>query len=371
MFSKQVEQLDPGHRKAAIFLSSLAEDAAEKMLQSLPQSDAEAIRRALELLDDIDLEKQRDVAAEFRRDKDTASTAVPSGVELDASLLARMEQHESVPMAPEPETRWNSLTTEEAAKVVEVISQERPQTVAIVMSRLEPQVAATILPRLSSELQDEVLRCLADLDPADELSVQVVESHLTEWINRHRQKKQRLAAGVDLVQQILENTNSGDRQVISARLNRTQPQLATALKQPTSIPTIASSEPATPEDRLTSRNTVAVQRKRFLPQIPPTPKPAVDTFEIADPLGELAKLDDQTLLTALASADRKIVMLALAGADDALMSRVLKRLPRSQAEKYRTQLRNIGPTRLSDMAEAQRQLARFAMQVSRDQSAGS
>jgi hypothetical protein len=45
------------------------------------------------------------------------------------------------------------------------------------------------------------------------------------------------------------------------------------------------------------------------------------------------------------------------------MKRILRRLPRRQAKEFRRRLRDIGPTRLSDMLAAQQQLAHHALQL--------
>ena len=358
MLASQSNNLDEQYRKAAIFLCSLEEDAAARMLESMPTADAVAIRQAMDRLDEADLTEQDDVAAEFRREKLSVRPTANSGVELDASLLARIEQQEESTPQQQSVSPWESLTDEEAAKVVEVLSHEGPQTVAIVISRLKPQVAAVILPRLEEQLQEEVLCRLAELDPADESSVQVVEAHLGTWIYEHRQRKQRLAAGTELVQQILEQTEANDRQVIAGRIGRRNPRLASTLAiaagsqvEPTPVPVaVSTSRPAT-------------SAKRFLPQTLPARVPEPKLAEIADPLGELNQLSDQALMSVLSSADRTVVTLALAGADESLMRRVLKSLPRNQAQQYRSQLRNIGPTRLSDMIDAQQRLAQFARQL--------
>jgi flagellar motor switch protein FliG len=67
-------------------------------------------------------------------------------------------------------------------------------------------------------------------------------------------------------------------------------------------------------------------------------------------------------MAALTQTDREIVTLALAGASEELMNRILRRLPRRQAKEFRKRLRDIGPTRLSDMLAAQQQLAQNARQ---------
>jgi flagellar motor switch protein FliG len=348
-------------RKAAILVASLDDALAERMLADLPPDDAQAVRTVLTRLDAIDPEEQSDVVDQFRRSSRVSSPHRTEGVELDASLLARFEQPSSdawetslvkppvESLGVERPAPWETLSDAEAETIVDALSQEHPQTIAVVISRLEHVAAAKLLSKLSPSLQTEVLGRLAELDPADEHSIKVVESHLAQWIHRQRERKQRLAAGVELVARILQSTPAGERTVILTRLGSSHPDLARRIGQPTTVrrPSV--------EVKIDDR-----PNARYKPLPKPTPPPLPS---ITDPLGELERLDDATLMTTLTQAERQTVMLALAGASEELMSRIVHRLPRRQAKQFRRQLRSIGPTRLSDMFAAQQELARHARQL--------
>ena len=56
-------------------------------------------------------------------------------------------------------------------------------------------------------------------------------------------------------------------------------------------------------------------------------------------------------------------MLALAGAPQALVARILGQLPPKAAKQLRRSLDHLGPTRLSDVEEAQQHLAQLALQL--------
>jgi flagellar motor switch protein FliG len=248
---------------------------------------------------------------------------------------------------------WDSLSDAETATIVEALTREHPQTVAVVVSRLEPAAAAKILSQLPGTLQADVLGRLAELDPADEHSVKVVESQLSQWITRQRERKQRLAAGLDLVSRILESTPPSERTVILTRLSGTNPDLAERINRPGPA---VSPAPAPEKPAKIKQLFRPTDRYKPAPVIPPQPV-------IADPLGELEQLDDATLMATLTRADRHVVTLALAGASERLMKRVLGRLPRRQSKQFRISLRDIGPTRLSDMFAAQQELALCARRL--------
>ena len=57
------------------------------------------------------------------------------------------------------------------------------------------------------------------------------------------------------------------------------------------------------------------------------------------------------------------MLLALLGADETLVARVLELLPAEQAESLRQRMEHPGPTRLSDVEQAQHELAQLASRI--------
>ena len=346
-------------RKVAILVATLDEPLAERLLADLPAREEAAVRKIVACLEDIDPDEHRAVVAAFRQGYAAPRQPQPElprmqleGVELDASLLARMADEESYAPVPAPEppaNPWQGLSDADAATLVEMLSAEQPQTIAVVLSRLETSRSAELLTKLSPTLQTEVLARLADLDPTDEQTLKVVASQLAQWLTAHRQRQERMAAGRDLVQRILQDAPDNQRAVLLARLGKRNPALAEKLSHDPSLRPPIARQPAKPP---TTYQTRPVRAK------PPVDLSTQLVNESADPLSELESLDDQGLLTALQQADRQTVMLALAGASESLMKRIVKDLPRRKAKQFRQQVLAIGPTRLSDMIAAQRELLR-------------
>ncbi|HEX6963537.1 MAG TPA: FliG C-terminal domain-containing protein, partial [Lacipirellula sp.] len=75
---------------------------------------------------------------------------------------------------------------------------------------------------------------------------------------------------------------------------------------------------------------------------------------------ELEALDDRSLLQALRQADERTVQRALAASSEKFLNRVAGKLPRRQANRLRQMVRSIGPTRLTELREAQHELLRLA-----------
>ncbi len=374
-------------RKVAILVATLDEPLAERLFADLPAREEHAVREMVESLGEIDPGEYRAVLDDFRRglSSPTKSVAQPvtttprtqlDGVELDPSLLARMadrnvseemaatKQSEAQSEAKQKGNPWQTLSEADVSTLVEMLSAEQPQTIAVVLSRLETSRSAELIAQLSPAMQAEVLTRLADLDPADEQTLEVVASQLAQWLTVQRQRHQRMAAGRDLVQRILQDTSDSQRSALLERLGKRNPNLASDLASKlTSTLSVVPRMNATAVRQSPAISVATAYRSSTGMETPPVEKVAEMAAPSADPLGgdhlnELELLDDQALLRALQQAGRQTVMLALAGASESLMKRIVKDLPRRKATQFRQQVRAFGPTRLSDMVTAQRELLR-------------
>lgn len=350
-------------RKVAILVATLGEPLAEQLLADLPEQDAIEVRELVVTLDEIDAQEYEAVFADFRQSSAPAAEPVTTrastnltGVELDASLLARIEAADDRvddSLTTTEQTRWQAISEAGVDTLIEMLSAEQPQTIAVVLARLEAAQAAELITRLPTPLQSEVISRLSALDPADEQALQVVEAQLAEWIDAKRRQQQRVTAGHELVQQILDNTPAQQRATLLTQLGRKDPELASQLISGTRVSCSTKSVRFSAKQSPVSQIDVATTVKRNTP----AESTAVATNS-DDPLGELEALDDQAILRAMQTVERQTVMLALAGASDSFIKRIVKGLPRRQANQFRQQVRAIGPTRLSDMLAAQRELVR-------------
>lgn len=78
------------------------------------------------------------------------------------------------------------------------------------------------------------------------------------------------------------------------------------------------------------------------------------------PFDELLQVDKRTLAAVVREVDANILVLALAGSRDELVRYICSQLPRRVARSLRRELRQLGPTRLSDVEAAQQAVSRVA-----------
>lgn len=316
-------------RKAAILVNSLDAQTADRILEQMPEEQAAQVRRMMVELGDIDSSEQQQVIDEFfdhgstRPAPDDAESL--DGVELDPELARRLNQvsrpapraveHDAKPYSGEPPFRF--LCEAHAARITPFLAGEHPQTIALVVSHLPPERAAAVLAALDGALQADVLRRLTDLDETDPEIMREVERGLESKILEQARSDRRRTAGLHAAAGILDAAEPAAKRTLLANLARHDRPLAGKLRQ----------QP---------------------------PEFDFDDFE---------RLDDPALSRVFAVADTELTALALAGASPALVERLLAPLTPSERRQFNRSIENLGPLRLSDVEEAQRQIAELARQL--------
>ncbi len=348
-------------RKVAILVASLDVEWSERVLASLPADQAAIVRQRVESLTDIDPEEELAILAEFRRSLAQTYEPKDEGVELDISLQNRIQRSDYVSSVNSHRRPLESLSEADTSFIVEMLVAEHPQTIALVLSRLETQQAVEVLGKFSPSDQADIMQRLAELDTIDEESVKVVESQVARWIADERQRKHRMSAGMDLVERIMSKTPPAQREKMIAAFSKKNSVLALRLArgQVPSAPQAAVSmrtEHIAPRPVIHAKpsfepsQAVSTQPVQTLPQNP------FVGYTTEQCLVELESLDNHSLVTALADCEPQVVRLALVGASERLLKQVLVGRSRREAKQFRQSLRDIGPTRLSDILAAQQEI---------------
>jgi flagellar motor switch protein FliG len=345
--------LDNSLRKVAILVASLDEASAEQLLASLPPQQARAVRLQVDDLTEIHPDEQRAVVAEFRRSFAQSSESLSTGVELEASLLERIDHQDygmaSVSKAYSP---FEALSSDDVDALATMLKSESPQTVAVILSRLDADRAAEVLNRFSIGEQHAILDRLAELDSTDEQAIRVVEAQVSQWISTQRQRRERMAAGKQMVERLMSRQPARtEAAVIAGRMPRAASPLASEYAQ------LSTRRSALPQPVRYEPLPVAAPQR---PTVPTNPFAGLSTEEC---MKKLEALSDQTLLAALSRCESRVALLSLVGVSEKLLRRVTRGLSRPENKLFQQQLRDIGPTRLSDILTAQQEVLHVATQL--------
>jgi flagellar motor switch protein FliG len=308
-------------RKAAILVASLDAREAESLLRQMSPAQAQVLREQVERLGEIDAAEQSEVLEEFFRIGPLVPDEDPAGIELDAPLPAALSRGSALSGCDAEGARpFRFLDEAPPEKLAPFLEREHPQTIAVVMSHLPADRAAEVLSHLPAELQTEVARRLVDLEETDAEVLREVERGLESWLCCEVRGERHPSAGVAALAGILGAANPRARHDILANLARHDRELAGKLDLPVAPPLSFS---------------------------------------------DLGQMDTGSLAVVLHQAEPELLVLALAGAAPRFAERAIELFEPDVAGAISSALCNLGPTRLADVEEAQRQLADLAQQLER------
>ena len=347
-------------RKAAILISTLDHRIADELLDRMSEEQATLVRSVAMELHDISEEEQKLVMQEFLGSSGPIDEEDDSGIELDEELARKIAASENTIERPrasaEPEEPpFRFLRDAETDAIAKHLQDENPQIIAVVIAHLPPRQAADLLKHFEPQLQANLLRRITELDTADRDVIREVEKHLKMLLHDDIRAAQNRAIGLSTVASIL--TAAGEtRSHLVTSLKRHDRHLAHQLRQPRRH---AESEE---KPRDVEVRSIGRASSNHAPSVAATPSPA--TAKVSDAVTvnfeELARLRDAELALVFRESDSKLALLALAGATPAFVDRLLKQLPTREAKSLRKRMEQLGPLRLSDIAEAQATIAEIA-----------
>ena len=150
----------PNVRKAAVLLASLPEPAAAALRAQLSPAQVELIQRAMAASGPIANDERAAVLEKFIAD-----------------TLAAEDEATARAGTPIP---FQSLARLSGPSVLVLLSEERPQTVALVLSRLPAEQAAEVLVGLPAEVRSTVVQRIAAIGEVCREVIDAVESDLRE-----------------------------------------------------------------------------------------------------------------------------------------------------------------------------------------------
>jgi flagellar motor switch protein FliG len=329
----------PPLQKAAILVAALDHRAADQLLDQMPESLARQVRDQVLQLTDVDPELQQEILQEFLRQQQPVTDSIDSTA--DGTVEYVHEAHQSrantyaptwQASAPAPVASTSSLQflTELSPDVVSTtLQRESPQMIALVLAHLPARHAAALLEQFTSEQQADIARRIIELDETDPQIVEELAHSLNNTLQEELRRERRRNSGMNRLAGILAAAPEQAEQRILSNLQQFQ---ITVTK--TASPPAAASRATIP---LTQTATLQFQ--------------------------QLHELHDQQLLQLLQSLDTDVVVLALAGAEPELVNRISTRLPKAQAKLLQRALHDLGPTRISDVEQAQQQIMQQAQQL--------
>jgi len=204
----------------------------------------------------------------------------------------------------------------DARSIAELILEEHPQIIALIISYLEPGIAADVLNLLPENIQSDIVKRIATLQTIQPEALSELNRVMQKVFSSNASLRASKVGGVQAAAKIMNFC----KQDMEGRIMKDILKADKALMQ-------------------------GIQDNMFV-------------FET------LLLSDDKSLQTLLRAVDDELIILALKGADDELRSKLFGCMSQRAAAKIQDEMEALGPVRLTEVQEAQKQIIAIARRMS-------
>jgi flagellar motor switch protein FliM len=212
------------------------------------------------------------------------------------------------PMAGERERPFDFARKADPDHILNFLSQERPQLIALVLSYLEPQTASSLLGRLPLEIQSDVAARIARIGRIMPEIVREVERVLEKKLAAISSEAYAEAGGIDGIVEILNISDRTTERHVVESLEKENPELAEEIK-----------------------------KRMFV-------------FE------DIVLLDRAAVAVIVKRSDEELFLRAMKSVEEKVKDLIWACLPKEDAERLKKSLSGMGRLRLSDVDAAQQRI---------------
>ncbi len=310
-----------GTKKAAILLMSLGAQEAAGILRHMRRDEVEAVTVEIANLRKVDHEQQDDVLQEFYQMSRAEGMLAEGGIERARDLLERAFDGVKANEILHRLTHFlqkrplDALRKADAAQVLTFIQNEHPQTIALFLAHMDPVQASQVLSALPPDLQTDVARRIALMSRVAPDMVRDLETLVERKLSVMAAEELSGAGGINAIVPILNNTDRSSERLILSRLGEFDPDLAEEIRA-----------------------------RMFV-------------FE------NIVQIEDRAIQKLLRRVDNKILSMALKGAPGEVTQKVMKNLSQKAADLLREDMEVLGPVRIRDVEQAQREIMNIIRQL--------
>ena len=314
-----------GKEKAGVFLLSLPDEDAKKLLDGMQEEELREISRAIsrmgvmppeivqavrqEFVDKVEL-KQFDVRGGIGQVKDLLNKAL--GKDRARQLFKDLEE------GPK-NTPWEILNSMDPPLVATFLASEHPQSIALVLFQLQPEQASFVIDHLGADTQQQVVYRMARMGSLPPGALEDIESSLLKELDAlgggQAGFSQEGGGGVQKVAELLNLMSRDVSDKLLAYLDEEDNPLAES-----------------------------VRKEMFL-------------FE------DLLLMDDRSFQTLLREISNDELLTALKGADDRLKEKFFQNMSERAAEMLREDLELLGPVKVADVETSQQSILKAARRL--------
>ena len=300
----------------------MGEDGAAGVLRHLSSDEVQKIGVEMSRMNEMTTDEVNDILSTFLADAESDGYINVVADEYTRAVLTQAlgedaagEILEKILMGGNTKG-LDSLKWMEPALVAGIIQNEHPQIQAIVISYLGAELSGEVLSHMPESAVVELIIRMAEMDSVDPKALQELNHSLEKQVEGVVSKQSSAMGGVKNVANILNSLEKAQEDNLMSMINDVSEDLAQKI---------------------------------------------LDQMFVFNDLKEIPDRDFQKVLREVAT-DR--LALALKGADQSIIDKVLRNMSSRAAEIFREDMEELGPVRVADVENAQKEILAVAKKLS-------
>lgn len=301
-----------GVQKAAILFITLGPEVSSGILKKLPEAEIQKITYEIANITSVTSEQREGILNEFLQINKARDYIIEGGMDYARELLSKAlgphranEILEKVSEATQQYRPFSIARKADAHQLLNVITYEHPQTIALILCYLQPEKAAQVMAELPEETQSEVAYRIATMSTTSPMVIKEIEKVLESKLSSVVRTEMTTLGGVETLVDILNQVDRTTERNITESLEREDAELA---------------------DRV---------------------KSSMFVFE------DIITLDDVAIQRILREVEAKDLALALKGCSEEVAEVIYKNQSKRAAASLKEDMEFLGPVRLMDVEKAQ------------------
>ena len=311
-----------GTQKCAILMMLIGEDEAAEIMGNLSPKEVQVLGAAMYSVQGLGQDTVNLVLDEFLAIIKAQTSLGISGGNYIKNVLTKSLGQDKAQSVLGKITPTDSIKAIEildwldARSITDLIIDEHPQIIALIISYLEPAIASDVLHFLPEKNQSDIIKRIATLQTVQPEALRELDRVMQKVFSSNASLRASKVGGVQAAAKIMNfSSQDGEARIMKDILK---------------------------EDKSLMQ---AIQDSMFV-------------FET------LLLSDDKSLQTLLRTVENDLIILALKGADQELRDKLFGCMSQRAAANIQDEMEALGPVRLTEVQEAQKQIIAVARRMS-------
>ena len=311
-----------GTQKCAILMMLIGEDEAAEIMSNLSPKEVQVLGAAMYSVQGLGQDTVNLVLDEFLAIIKAQTSLGISGGNYIKNVLTKSLGQDKAQSVLGKITPTDSIKAIEildwldARSITDLIIDEHPQIIALIISYLEPAIASDVLHFLPEKSQSDIIKRIATLQTVQPEALRELDRVMQKVFSSNASLRASKVGGVQAAAKIMNfSSQDGEARIMKDILK---------------------------EDKSLMQ---AIQDSMFV-------------FET------LLLSDDKSLQTLLRNVENDLIILALKGADQELRDKLFGCMSQRAAANIQDEMEALGPVRLTEVQEAQKQIIAVARRMS-------